>query len=113
MKNSQKQLTEWLANLGLPRGTRGFDYIRSIVGELTSKKNFNKIPTMQLYTIAAKQSGVSEASVERDIRYLLHKLWEADSPIYAALFGDNYKSLSRPTSGQFIDTLMDEYRLTQ
>ena len=68
---------------------KGFRFMCLAV-ELIIKNDFN-VPMMDVYNTIAKEYGVSRCSVERNLRFLVHKLYDSKLCVSAALYELVYK----------------------
>lgn len=103
----EKAAKNTLHRLGVSKKYSGYNFIVYGIGLMSEDDNLFGI-TKHLYVDIAAKFGVSYSSVEKNIRYVIQKIWEYDENVVllAKIFGEEY-SRKRPTSKVFFEYLYD------
>ena len=112
-QNLEKEISEFMLELGIPAHLRGYQYLRSAVEMCTENMELVGSVTKLLYPDLAKVYHTTDQKIERAIRNAIEVSWErGNGELFEQLFGYcNSREYSRPTNSEYIATVADYIRL--
>ncbi len=109
--NFEKQVTQILDKLGIPRSIKGYGYLRESIILAYENKEYLESFTGSLYPTIALNFNTTPSRVERAIRHSIEVACSrGDIGLLKSLFGLGDKRF-KPTNSEFIAYFADELRL--
>ena len=112
-QNLEKEISEFMLELGIPAHLRGYQDLRSAVEMCTENMELVGSVTKLLYPDLAKVYHTTDQKIERAIRNAIEVSWErGNGELFEQLFGYcNSREYSRPTNSEYIAAVADHIRL--
>lgn len=109
----EREVTEILTDLGIPRNLKGFFFVRAAIYYCIEDESLLKAITKRLYPKIAREFETTPTRVERAIRHAIENCCEKGNLEYIqTVFGYTIDGLKgKPTNSQFIAMIVDEVKL--
>ncbi len=113
MHEIEKEVTDYILDLGIPAHIKGYYYIRSAIIMSIENPEVMHAVTKILYPAIAKKFQTTPSRVERAIRHAIEVSWErGDIEKLQSVFGYTVSvNKGKPTNSEFIALLADKLRL--
>lgn len=103
--HKETQVKELLLKLGAAPNYIGFQYLEKAILMCIEKETLLLSVTKVLYPAAAKYFSVSPAAYERNIRTVIHIIWNRNSFLLNEISG--YQLQKQPTIVQFLSIVVE------
>lgn len=113
LQELEKNVSEFMLELGIPAHLRGYQFLRSAVLLCVEDMELVGSVTKLLYPDLARLYETTPQKIERAIRNAIEVSWErGNGELFEKLFGYcNTGEYSRPTNSEYIATVADYIRL--
>jgi hypothetical protein len=113
LQELEKNVSEFMLELGIPAHLRGYQFLRSAVLLCVEDMELVGSVTKLLYPDLARLYETTPQKIERAIRNAIEVSWErGNGELFEELFGYcNTGEYSRPTNSEYIATVADYIRL--
>lgn len=113
LQELEKNVSEFMLELGIPAHLRGYQFLRSAVLLCVEDMELVGSVTKLLYPDLARLYETTPQKIERAIRNAIEVSWErGNGELFEELFGYcNAGEYSRPTNSEYIATVADYIRL--